>query len=384
MIQLQIQQMEKRSSLFLLFALIVSLISCRNENSLNNLNQNKPNPLKYATGFKLWTTHEGKIVEVISGKKTIKTYVHYRDVPPVNLPSNSTLVKIPVTKVAALSSIYVGFLDRLNETRKIVAIDNIDYISNQKVHKKYNEHLIKQIAPSGEINCELAIQTNPDVIFMYENPGREMGVYANLTQHGIPVVTLNDHLETHPLGRAEWIKFLACFFDKESEADSLFSDTEKEYQKLKNRAHHAEKSPSVFTELKLNDAWYVPGGKSFMAQLLKDAKSTYCWENDSNTGSLPLSFETVFSKAVNSDYWLNVLFCKTSSDLLKLDLRYGQFYAFKTKSIYNNDLKINKSNANDYWETGLTQPDLILHDLITIFHPELMPGEKNYFYRKLP
>jgi iron complex transport system substrate-binding protein len=39
--------------------------------------------------------------------------------------------------------------------------------------------------------------------------------------------------------------------------------------------------------------------------------------------------------------------------------------------------------ANDYWESGIINPHVILADLINILHPELLPDHKLHYYRQL-
>ncbi|HEY1040948.1 MAG TPA: ABC transporter substrate-binding protein, partial [Bacteroidia bacterium] len=166
-------------------------------------------------------------------------------------------------------------------------------------------------------------------------------------------------------------------------ADSLFSETEANYIALKTGAKKAATQPRVLTEIKLNDAWYVPGGKSFMSTLIQDANAHYCWEGDTSLGSLPLSFEQVYKTAADADYWLNVLFAKNKADISKLDKRYMNFKAFKNTTIYNNNLQVTDKGGNAYWETGLICPDLILSDMVKIFHPELGKDTTLNYYKKL-
>jgi iron complex transport system substrate-binding protein len=39
--------------------------------------------------------------------------------------------------------------------------------------------------------------------------------------------------------------------------------------------------------------------------------------------------------------------------------------------------------GNEYFETGPAHPDRILADMISIFHPELLPDHELYYYQKL-
>ncbi len=374
--------MVKRNKLFSFLILIVVFCSCNEQkNTEQKKRDNEQIKLKYATCFRIYKNLNYKTLQLISDGKVLTNYILYSNQKPEVKLNNTIYIKTPVKKLAALSSIYIGFINRINQLDKVVAVDNRNYIYNEFIRKKISDKEINEIALNGIINEEITLQINPDVIFTYITQNDITLNHKKLINEKIPFVTLVDHLENHPLGRAEWIKFIACFFEKDHLADSLFNVTESNYKSLKLFANKSKNKPKVLTEHKINDAWYVPGGKSFMSALLADANATYYWEQDTHTGSLPLSFEEVYSKASDADYWLNILFCKTKTDLIKMDARYSSFKAFKENKLYNNDNKVNSSGANDYWKTGLTQPDLIINDLISILHPELLIDFKTNFYR---
>jgi iron complex transport system substrate-binding protein len=122
-----------------------------------------------------------------------------------------------------------------------------------------------------------------------------------------------------------------------------------------------------------------------MAQLLRDAGAAYVNAVDTNTGSVPFDFESVYDLALEADFWLNPdqLAWLTLDDVLAADARYGGFAAFENGSIYNNNLAMNEFGWADYYESGLANPDLILADLIAIFHPPLMPDHELIYYRRL-
>ncbi|MDP2385626.1 MAG: ABC transporter substrate-binding protein [Bacteroidota bacterium] len=353
-----------------------------------SVNDTKSDPVEtainYSQNFSISNYNGYKILSVQKNGSKQK-YVLYKkgtQKPEIN-DSRAIFVQTPVTKAACLSSLYVGFLDRLNETEKIIAIDNIDYIKNKTINEKVAAGKVAQLAIVGKMNEEMTLAIKPELVINYGSGNIQSDRNEKLYNAGIPIVYCFDHFENTPLGRAEWIKFIACFFEKERAADSLFSQTEANYIALKAEAAKATEKPTVLTELKLNDAWYVPGGKSFMSILIQDANAHYCWEKDTAIGSLPLSFEQVYKVASGSDYWLNVLYTKSKKDLLQLDKRYGDFNAFKQDALYNNDLQMTEKGGNAYWETGLICPDLILLDLIKIFHPNLYKEKQFTYYRKL-
>ena len=131
--------------------------------------------------------------------------------------------------------------------------------------------------------------------------------------------------------------------------------------------------------------WYVPGGKSFVANLIKDANADYVFKYDAHTGSLNLSFEDVYLKAKDADYWLNPAMVNSKKEILGFELRYAEFKAYKTGNLYNNNKIVNGKGFSNYWETGIIYPDKVLSDLILIFHPEIKPELKSelYYYKKI-
>jgi iron complex transport system substrate-binding protein len=346
-------------------------------------------PLAYAKRFSILPITIGitdyKILTVLpltGGKQSYVLYPKGSAKPAVTDPK-AVFIATPVGTTACLSSLYVGYLDRLQLTDKIVAIDNADYISNPVITEKVKAGTVKELAKGNSLNEEMTIALHPELVISYGSVSSENEANKKVRNAAIPFVYCIDNRETSPLGRAEWIRFIACFYGEEKKADSLFRETEKKYLELKAVAAGTAESPTVFTETKLSDAWYVPGGKSFMATLIRDAHATYCWAGDSNEVSLPLSYEQVYRTTVNADYWINLGFCKTKKDLLDLDKRYKNFKAFKDDHVYNYNLKSTPAGGNEFWETGLIMPDLILLDMIKMFHPALYTDKPFTYYRKL-
>jgi len=294
-------------------------------------------------------------------------------------------VTIPCKKIAALSSIYAAMLCELGAERSLTAIDNVDYVNNQVVLEKFNKGQLKELARTPEINIEQTIALAPDMVFYYGMGDNDGEKDKRLKESGIPIAICLDHLEEHPLARAEWIKFFAVFVNRELEADSIFAAVERNYLSLRRQADtlNDREKPTVFSEIKLGEVWYMPGGRSFMATLLKDAGGNYLWKDDGNYGSLPLSFEQVYARARDADYWINLPLVKTREQLVAREGRYASFKAFKTGRLYNNTRNTNRFGYSPYWETGMIHPDRILSDLVQIFHPSLVQNEELYYYEKL-
>jgi iron complex transport system substrate-binding protein len=131
-----------------------------------------------------------------------------------------------------------------------------------------------------------------------------------------------------------------------------------------------------------NGSWYLSGTASFQAQLLKDAGAQYLWLGNDEKSSLIKSKEIIIDEAYDADYWLNQNSYSDIASIIKYDDKFKGFKAVKQKKLYNNDNRINVALGNDYWESGVVNPQVILKDLIKVFHPELIKHEM-YYYRKL-
>lgn len=351
----------------------------------------KPRPNKYARRFEIGELSNGK-----TSYKTINlhgnrsdstataTFILYpKSQPKPDLVKGACYIATPIERVASLGSVYTTMLCKMGLRRHIVAVENVDYYNNPYIVEQVKLGRIVELSKGPEIDAERTIALHPDLIFTFGmgNPASDVG--SRIAQAGIPVAISVDHLEETPLARAEWIRFYAAFFDKDQLADSLFNATERHYRQLVELADTVAYKPTVFTEMKYGDAWYVPGGDSYVAHLLKDAGADYLWKDEHRTGSLPLSFEAVLLNARDCDFWLNLFMVNSKKELLSYDERYNLFKAFKQDKLYNNNRIRNSQGYSEYWETGICSPDALLEDLISIFHPSLLPQHTLRYYKRI-
>lgn len=373
----------------IVFLIFISCGTSTKKSAIAFSDLKKDTTIKYAKRFSIARNKDLTVVYLFGNRSnfdTTATYVIYKDSSSItNVSKNATLVRSPCKNIAALSSIYASMLFELGLLNSIAAIDNADYINNKEIISKCNNKQILELAKGINIDVEQTIKLNPNIIFTFGmgDPKKDIDPKLHLTK--IPVAISLDHTEETPLARAEWIKFFAAFVDKKELADSIFKTVEKNYNELKLITSKAKNKPSVFNEIKYSDSWYMPGGKSYVAQLLNDAGTNYLWKEDPNSGSIPLSFEQVYAKAKDADFWINQSMLKTKKEILSFDPRYAEFNAFKKGNVYNNTKTTNSKGYTTYWETGMIYPDRVLSDLIQIFHPELKQQIKNdlYYYEQL-
>ena len=296
---------------------------------------------------------------------------------PEGLPEG-TLVRTPVEKALVYSSVHCGLLSELGAIDRIGGICDLKYIEIPEIQNRCASGRMVDAGNTMNPDIEKIIDFHPDAILL--SPFENSGGYGRIEKLGIPVIECADYMETSPLGRSEWMRFFGLLFGKRRQADSLFTAVRADYLQLCDLVKSVNQRPTVISELKSGSAWYVPGGKSTTGRLYQDAGATYVWAEDEHSGSIPLSFETVFDRGQDADFWLfkyNRQQDKTLTELKSDYASYAGFRAFQTGQVYG----CNSGQVPFYTETPF-HPERLLEDLIRIFHPGVLPaGECRYFKR---
>ncbi len=351
---------------WLLFIIpVIVLTSCHKNQPVNDSARN----------FTIVPQSDGYRVEVINPKNMRKTSFVLSRKPDENQ------LKIPVTKVACLSTTHLSYIEVLGQDSTVKAVSGKKLIYSQTYRKRINR--IEEIGFEQNLDIEKIISLKPDVIFVYDLNDNLQNKFALLEKAGITVVPVYEYLENTPQGRLEWIKFFGAFFDKMEQAQNYYDSVKTRYEELANKAKNSGNKPEVLINVPFNSIWYVPAGNSYMGSFIKDAGAKYKWENTAGTGSLPLDFETVLLQAKNSDYLINPGTAESISDILAISPRMKLFKPIKTGEVYNNNKRLNKYGGSDFWESGPVHPDIILADLIKIFHPKMLEEHQLYYYKKL-
>ena len=179
------------------------------------------------------------------------------------------------------------------------------------------------------------------------------------------------------------LKFFSLFYGLQEESEAFFNSIDSSYNLLTQRASDAEPKPAVLTGLPWNDTWYMAGGKSFAARLIADAGGTFLWNDNRSSEAIPLDLESVYIRAVEADIWVNPGAASTLDELHRFDERLSELPVLQQKEVYNNNKRVNETGGNDYWESGTVRPDLVLADLMKVFHPDIMRDHQFIYYRKL-
>lgn len=233
-----------------------------------------------------------------------------------------------------------------------------------------------------DLNTEILIDLAPDAVVTFAVEGANKTI-PTIEKSGIPVLYNGDWTETHPLGKAEWLKFFGVLFNKEQEANLLFDTIVSQYNEAKYLASLTSQKPTVLSGAMFKDVWYLPQGNSWAAQFIKDAHATYLWEDTEGTGSLSLNLESVLVKGQHADFWIGPSQFFSYEQMIKAHSVYQEFDAFKQKKVYTFTSKKGATGGVIYYELAPNRPDWVLQDLIKILHPELMPDYQFHFFEPL-
>ncbi len=293
----------------------------------------------------------------------------------------ATIIETPIESIIAMSTTYLPYLDTFGEVDSLVGLDSAMFASNEAVRTKIDAGEIVEVGFGAEVNVEQVLDSEADVVMTFASGSPDYDAHPKLQEAGVTVILNSDYLEGTPLGRAEWGKFVAAFYNKDGQAQAWFDEIVADYDSLVALADGVEERPSVFANTPYEGTWYMPGGQSYMGQLFADAGADFVWAADPSTETLFLDFETVYDQAADAQYWVNIGFFPTLEKLLAADERFADFAAFNEGGVYNNDAITNEFGGNDYYESGAANPNVILADLIQIFYPDLLPDRALVYYR---
>jgi len=343
---------------------------------------------RYAEGFEVAYHPNYKVVTVLTPWREADVTFRYvlvqRGTPVPEDVGDAQVIEVPVETVASLATTHLPYLDELGLVDRLTGVGGFAYINTPSVVEKIETGGIIEVGRNADVNVELMLDLDPELVTTLGLGMSSKDNHPQLLAAGFDVALVSDFMETTPLGRAEWIKFMALFFNREAAAEEIFAAKAARYEALAALAQDVAERPEVFMGFEIRGTWYMPGGGGYLARYLEDAGATYLWAGDDSNGKIPLDFETVYERAAEAPYWVNLSQSWTNvDDVLAADERYGDFEALKRGGAYNHNALLNEGGGNDYNESGHANPDLILSDLIKIFHPDLLPEHELRYYRHL-
>ncbi len=301
---------------------------------------------------------------------------------------NALVLEVPTGTIISMSTAQLSQIVELGLIDHLIAVDAIDFVNTPEVLEKSEAGELIAVGNGASVNVELVLDADPGMVMTNGNGIPEYDAHPALLEAGIPVVINADWVEPTLLGRAEWVKFLGAFYNVEAEANVIFDGIVEEYEAAKALVAELPEDERVtvlwnkyetFTE-----SWSIPGQQTWLGELLTDAGINWVMMEEAPEGSAQLSFEQVYDAGLDAPIWiLNTYAVADLETLLADDERNGDFAAVAAGQVYNNEARVNANGGNDYWETGVTHPHLLLQDLIALTYPDLLPDHEILFYNRL-
>ena len=378
--------MNALKNLSLVLLLSLAFTGCHNKSSkLNDFNQSVYVP-EYAKGFDIKGADgkESVLITVTNpwqGADSVTTWLYIaRNGEEVPEGYTGQVLEGEAKHIVAMSSTHIAMLDAIGEVGRITGVSGLDYISNSDIQARRDS--IGDVGYEGNINYELMLSLDPDLVLLYGVNGAN-SMESKLKELGIPFMYVGDYLEEAPLGKAEWMVALSEVVDKRENGKKTFATIPVRYNALKKKvAENAKNSPTVMLNIPYGDSWFMPSTESYAIRLISDAGGDYIYKKNTGNASKPIDLEEAYLLASDADMWLNVGMLNTLDELKASCPKFVDTRCFKTGNVYNNNARVNSSGGNDYFESAVVHPELVLRDLVKIFHPELVE-EDFVYYKKL-
>ena len=369
----------------LLCAFLVGMCACGTPSRMDDYHHIIYSPT-YATGFRIMGA-EGKQSTIISVTNPWQTADHVetqlfiaRDGEKAPSGFSGQVLQGDAKRVVCMSSSHIAMLDAIGAVENVVGVSGKDFISNS--HIVANRHAIADVGYDGNINFELLVAQQPDIVLLYGVTGA-CTMQSKLDELGIPYIYIGEYVEQDPLGKTEWLVALAEIVGCREQGIAYFTEVPQRYNHLRSIAAAASSPmPKVMLNTPYADSWFMPSTSSYLARLIADAGGDYIYKKNTSNHSQPIDLEEAALLTTEADIWLHVEGVSSLHDLRQQYPKFANMPCVQRGEIYNCDKRRVLGGGNDYWESGVVQPDVILRDLIKIFHPELV-SEAFVYYRKI-
>ena len=364
---------------------LVLLVCCRQPTTKQEITP-ESNRVTYATGFTISKVENYTVISIVTPGSNTKKNLRYalaeNDIVIKNPERYDALIRVPLQKIVVTSTTHIPSLEALGVENSLVGFPNLKYISSKKTRDNISKGYIKELGNNQDINTEVLLELAPEVVVGFTLDGNDKSLQT-IEKTGIPVLINADWRETHPLGKAEWIKFFGALYNKNKQADSIFNTIETNYNLAKKLAQKTKTKPTVLSGAMYKDIWYMPKGESWAARFIEDANGAYLWKDSKGTGSIALNIESVLENGQKADFWIAPGQFTTKAQLLEFNKVYGAFDAFKNNKIFSFTTKKGATGGVLYYELAPNRPDLVLKDIINILHPTLFKEYQPHFFEVL-
>lgn len=374
---------------FISYLIFIILVSCNNnKNTSELLSFTDSYTPEYAGGFRIKDKNgkESVIIESYNpwqgAKNDSRKLFIQRNGEEIPEGFDGVVLKGDAKRVVCMSSGHIAMIERLGKGETVVGGSSLDYVSSPEI--RLRKGALAEIGYEGAYDYEALIASHPDLVVIYGVDGVSP-IESKLKELGIPYLYVGDYLEESPLGKAEWMVAIGECLGVREDAIREFNTIKVKYEDVKGLLESIEENsdkPKVMLNAPYGGSWVMPPKGSYMVKLIQDAGGVYLFDKNGNS-STAISDEESLMMLGKADVWLNPGREYKNLDELKHKVKnIENVKCVKEGLIFDNTKKCMENGGNDFFESGIVNPDLILRDLIKIFHPSLVK-EDFVYYRQL-
>jgi len=304
-------------------------------------------------------------------------------VPPHD--SHVQVVTVPAQRFVLSNPSLLSAAVRMGLLESLIGVSSINSISHPDVIERHRQGQISEVGSGLHSSVEVAMATDTELLFTFYSAWPNYNTHPKLWEVGIRALPTADHFEQTVLGRTEWIKFLALFFNRERQANEIFAPAAERYEQLKTITQSVSSRPEVLVGWPSGrDIWNLNGARNFFAALIADAGGRYFWKDELSYSLIPVNLERAFDEQREARFYISRSFsANTRAGLASLNPVMPNLRSFATNQIWSPD-KNTKTHRRPPWQDqSLDYPDVVLKDMIAALHPELLPRYEPYYLRKL-
>lgn len=369
---------------FIMIFFIILIASCDRKKDVGDIYVEEVYTPAYADGFSISGAdgHSSTMLTVTdpwqgADSVTLRLFIA-RDGEQAPDGFNGQVIDGDASRIIAMSSTQIAMLDAIGETRRVVGVSGLGFITSPGIIARRDS--IGDVGYDSNFNYELIMSLDPDLVLLYGVNGASP-VENKLRELEIPYIYIGDYLEPSPLGKAEWMVALAEIVGRREAGEKRFSEIAGNYLELKDSVSHLiGNRPLVMINAPYGDSWFMPAYDNYSVQLIRDSGGEYIYRKNKSGSSVPIDMEEAYLLCSAADIWLNPGTAGSLDELATACPKFVDTACFRSGHVFNNTLRSTRGGGNDYYESGVVNPDVVLRDLVKIFHPELV--REDFVYHK--
>ena len=260
---------------------------------------------------------------------------------PFDGSRDTLIISRPLSRLIVMSTSHIGFLRAIGGEDAIVGVSGAEYVYDSTVRARIGEGRILDIGYDASPEYEKIMALKPELVLTYSVSPVKSQFLTKLESLGIRSFTVNEHLESHPLARASYVRLFGALTGNMSAADSVLAVVSKNYQALRDSVRALMTVPGegpqsadaeqricarkILVNIPYKDQWFIPGQENYLSHLVRDAGGEILGSEPGTSISGQISVERAYSLSKEASLWLNVGWCRTLDQLLSVNPLFGDF-----------------------------------------------------------